>query len=352
MEQQLFMFREEILPSTLTKGFVKMSDKLLVTSNFDENFNENITDIYDGSQWKGIDPLSYRQIVSSSPPAFEYAMFPWLPIQGIAFIFAATGVGKTLFAMNAGYAMASGGNFLRYKCPKPRRVLYVDGEMAFNQVYSRFMSIVKQQGKLLFEDNFMLYTPDKANIRPFKICQPEGQAFYTSKVEENGIDVLILDNLSVLSAFDENSSSEWKAIQDWLLSLREKGITIMVVHHSGKDKSGYRGTSRMLDCADSAICLQNMCGDDLESEKIMARKFKISYPKNRHFGGIHAIPFEVSLSEDGWSFDSSDKNNTQRIMEMLDMGMKAPQIAKSMSVTDTYVYKIIREQRKKGVIIK
>lgn len=329
-----------------------MSDKSMTETIFDENWQEKVVPIHDGSQWKDIHPLSYNQIVSCTPPNFEYALFPWLPVQGIAFVFAATGVGKTLFTMNAGYAIAGGGNFLTYKCPKPRKVLYVDGEMAFNQVYSRFMSIVKQQGKLVHEENFMLFTPDKANIRQFKICQPEGQAFYTAKIEENGIDVLILDNLSVLSAFDENSSSEWKTIQDWLLSLREKGITIIVVHHAGKDKSGYRGTSRMLDCADSAICLQNLSGDDLESEKIAARKFKISYPKNRHFGGIHAIPFEVSLDEGGWNFDSSDKNNTHRVLEMLQMGMKAPQISKSMNVSDTYVYKIIRELKRKGMIIK
>ena len=51
-------------------------------------------------------------VLGTNPNPLEYAMFPWLPIQGIAFIYAATGVGKTLFTLNVAYAIGSGGDFL------------------------------------------------------------------------------------------------------------------------------------------------------------------------------------------------------------------------------------------------
>jgi RecA-family ATPase len=40
------------------------------------------------------------------------------------------GLGKTHVALGIAYAVASGGAFLRWRAPVPRRVLYVDGEMA------------------------------------------------------------------------------------------------------------------------------------------------------------------------------------------------------------------------------
>ena len=59
----------------------------------------------------------------------EYVLAPILPERGLAMLYAGRGVGKTRVGMGLSYAVASGGAFLRWKAPKPRRVLYVDGEM-------------------------------------------------------------------------------------------------------------------------------------------------------------------------------------------------------------------------------
>lgn len=323
-----------------------------VKQHNDSLLQNTIEPIRHNKEWDEVQPLTSTDILTSKPSPLSYAIYPWLPIQGIAFIYAATGVGKTLFTLNVAYAVAGGGSFLKYTAPLPRKVLYVDGEMSYVQVHSRFVDIAKQQGDLFFPDNFKLLTPDKSKIRPFKICQPDGQLFYNNIIEKHGIEVLFLDNLSMLSSFDENSSLEWKSIQDWLLDLRAKGVTVVVVHHAGKDKFGYRGTSRMLDAADTAISLQDITFDELEKDKVGSKKFKISYHKARNFGGKDSMPFEATLTSAGWEFESMEKNNTQRIIEMVDMGMKPSQIWKQMGVSETYVYKIIREARKKGIIIK
>ncbi len=351
MEQQLFMFREEILPSTLTKGFVKMSDKLLVTPNFDENFNEIVVPIHDGSEWKDINPLSYREIISSTPPPLEYAMYPWLPIQGIAFIYAATGVGKTLFTLNVAYAIAAGGSFLKYRCPKRRRVLYVDGEMSYTQIHGRLMDVIKQQGKLDQPENFFLFTPDKTPVGSFKICQPEGQAFYNQQIDQNKIDVLVLDNLSTLSMFDENSAMEWKVIQDWLLSLRSRGITVIVVHHAGKDKFGYRGTSRMLDAVNTAISLRDVAQSDLENERHHCKKFEVHYEKNRDFGGADAVHFAVTLTKSGWEFESMEQSNMCCIVDMIEnLKMKQVDVAKELGLKTSHLNKLVQKLRGEGRI--
>ena len=70
----------------------------------------------------------------------ETILAPWLPRCGLAMIHAPRGLGKTQVAIGTAWAMASGGNFLRWRCDKAWRVLFLDGEMpgwpTFNLVSS------------------------------------------------------------------------------------------------------------------------------------------------------------------------------------------------------------------------
>ena len=77
------------------------------------------------------------------------------------------------------YAIASGGKFLKFECPLPRKVMYIDGEMSYEQLHSRVMQIQKQNGKLDFDENLGFITPEK--FSPFeipRICSQEGQQYY------------------------------------------------------------------------------------------------------------------------------------------------------------------------------
>lgn len=314
--------------------------------------HEKIVPIRSNPDLLKIKPVYHRDLIASNPLPINHILQPWLPEQGICLIYAATGVGKTLFTLNVAYAIASGGSFLKYKASAPKKVLYIDGEMAYRQVHSRYMQIVKQQGDLDFPENFCLLTPDKVYPQRLpKICTPEGQDFYNTIIERENIDVVVFDNLATLSSLDENNTEQWKFIQDWLISFRPKGKTLILVHHSGKDKKGYRGTSRMLDCVDTAISLQDISQNDFESEKINCRKFKIEYQKSRTFGGQDSLPFEITLSNNMWNFESLEKTNTCRIVEMFqDLGIKAKDIAIEIGTSSSYVHKVIRKARQQGVI--
>jgi putative DNA primase/helicase len=307
-----------------------------------------------------ISPISMINIAADIPPPKQYALYPIIPIQGIVFIFAASGVGKTMFTLNIGYSIAAGGNFLKYTAPKPRRVLYIDGEMAYVDIHSRTMQIVNQQGKLDFPENFMIYTPDKLilpekteTIRMPKICQPEGQMFYEMAIEKNDIDVIVIDNLSMLSTIDLDKSHEWHIINDWLLSLRTKGKTIIVVHHSGKDKEGYRGTSRMLDAVDTAISLQaieDLLPDQSEETSPLGKRFKIVYKKNRSFFGSDAHPYEVTFLNERWSHRTIELSVMDKIIECASANMNQRDIAKELIISQSTVNRMIKKARKQGLI--
>lgn len=312
-----------------------------------EKIAKNVTQIRSTPESDKINPMTFSDIVQSNPEPLENILSPWLPKKGSALIYAAAGVGKTFFALNIAYAIASGNNFLKFTVPKPKRVLYIDGEMSYPELYSRLISIIKQQGDLdaTTENNFFLLTPDKVYpSRLPKIDTPEGQLFYNRIIDENEIEVIVFDNYATLSLFDENIAEEWNFLQDWFIELRARGKSIIGVHHAGKDKKGFRGTSRLLDCVDTAISLQEIIDYTSESDSILSKKFKIEYQKSRTFGGKESLPFEVILKMSGWDFESVEANNIQRILEMhTKLEMKNVNIAKELGLSESYVSRIIRK---------
>jgi archaellum biogenesis ATPase FlaH len=290
-------------------------------------------------------PLTFDQLENEKPSPLEFVLSPCLTVQGIGWIYAKTGLGKTLFTLNLAYAIAAGGSFLRYYCQKPRKVLYVDGEMPYVQIYNRIMQIAKQQGELDFKENFNLLTPDK--VLPFKmpmIDEIYGQELYTKLLDKYNIEVIIFDNLSMLSSFDENKAHEWKKIQEWLLELRSKGKTIIIVHHAGKGDD-YRGTSKMLDCADVAIGLHAINDDSLENESVQIKKFKIIYGKSRVFGGKDALSYEVNFENGIWSCKSIEQTQLDRVVEMVSMKMSTRSISADLGCSQTMVCKLIRKAK-------
>jgi len=305
-----------------------------------------------------IKPLSISEIKSSIPPIKSWALHPILPIQGIAFVYAQSGLGKTMFTLNLAYAIAGGGNFLKYKSPQPKRVLYIDAEMAYIDIYSRLMQIIKQQGDLDFPENFLIYTPDKMKnsessqlLKIPKICNKEGQAFYSDAIEKNNIDVVIFDNLSMLSTINLDSSEEWPIINDWLLHLRSIGKTSIVIHHSGKDVTGYRGTSRMLDSVNTAISLQQVEVEQKENEQPdYSKKFKIVYDKNRDFYGADAESYEVSFINEIWSHRSIELTVLDKVIDCLNSGMKQQAIAKELLISQPTVHRLIKKAQLTGRI--
>src|SRR6185503_10347630 len=85
------------------------------------------------------------------------------------------------------------------------------------------------------------------------LASPEVQAEIDPWLD--GIDLLITDNLSSLTAvIRDNDAESWGPIQDWLLRLRRRGISVLIVHHAGKGGQ-QRGTSRREDVLDTSISL-------------------------------------------------------------------------------------------------
>src|SRR5688572_15265428 len=79
-------------------------------------------------------PLQLRTITLAALmreklPVREQILSPILPSRSLGMLVAGRGVGKTHVGMGITYAISSGGKFMLWDAPQPRRALYVDGEM-------------------------------------------------------------------------------------------------------------------------------------------------------------------------------------------------------------------------------
>lgn len=71
--------------------------------------------------------LTLGDLLKEPFPKREFLITPWLRSGESALVYAAPGVGKSLFALSLALSVAGGGDFLDWNAPEKKRVLYVDG---------------------------------------------------------------------------------------------------------------------------------------------------------------------------------------------------------------------------------
>jgi RecA-family ATPase len=189
-------------------------------------------------------------------PARTMVLDPILPTGGLGMLFAGRGIGKTHVALGIAWAVSTGGEFLRWRAPVPRDVLYVDGEMPQQALQDR-LNAIRTVGNFRPEDGaFRLLCMDRQELGlSINLADVKQQKIIDAQLD--GTQFLVLDNLSTLmNGGPENDAESWDAMQAWLLQLRRRGMTVLVVHHAGRNGSA-RGTSKREDVLDTIIQLQH-----------------------------------------------------------------------------------------------
>lgn len=158
----------------------------------------------------------------------------WLCQGDIGYVFAPRGVGKTWLAMSLPMAISQGRALGEWQAGERRSsVLYVDGEMPLELTQNRSRGLELAGGDLVYLHHERLF--DRRGIS-LNIARPEHREALTKLMVDEGFECLILDNLSSLaSGIDENKGNEYEPIGHWLLELRRRGITSVVIHHAGRN---------------------------------------------------------------------------------------------------------------------
>ena len=201
--------------------------------------------------------ISAKDLLNLDIPEIDFIAGEWIHKSSLSMVYAQTKIGKTYLCLEMAISMASGTDFLYWDIPKPRNVLYCEGDLPLIDIKKRITMIHRGRdmvnfrilsSKYLYDNKKHFFINDKNSQCEFEVCLKE--------LEETGFipDVIFFDNLSCLTSCDENSGDEQKEIIHWFNSLRHKEYAIIIVHHSGKS-GDQRGTSKRLDQLDTVIKL-------------------------------------------------------------------------------------------------
>ncbi|WP_300705686.1 AAA family ATPase [uncultured Desulfovibrio sp.] len=231
-----------------------------------------------------IKTCTLRELMEMQLPHRRHLVIPWLRQGESSMIFAAPGVGKSLFALDIALSVAGGGKALGVwqtgtgdskmegeqgeKAPEATRdsnaetapcgwkVLYVDGEMPLDDIRDRANMLM--QGKIQQEDGFdreqagqnlhfmARHQQDDILADFVDLADADSRRNLLARIQRERIDLVILDNLSTLAAFeDENAASSFNGPVDFLQRLKSIGTACILVHHTNKGGEEFRGSSRI-----------------------------------------------------------------------------------------------------------
>ena len=296
-------------------------------------------------------PATLRAVTVADLQAMElipqaYVLEGLLREQGLMMLYGWRGIAKTWLALGLAVAMATGGTYLRWKAPRPRRVLYIDGEMPAIAMRERLDAMlcdlpVGRRGDALQGIRLLSDSLHRDGLPD--LASRQGQAALDRILGD--AEVVILDNLSTLTRYgDESEADSWRPVQPWLLKLRREGRSVVMVHHAGKGGT-QRGTSKREDVLDVVLQLRHPA----DYEPTQGARFEVHYEKARGLIGDQAAPLEASLVMTGgratWSWQPLADARDAEILEMSEAGTSIRAIARELRLSKGAVERALKRAK-------
>lgn len=310
----------------------------------------------------GLRTLTFGALMNQRFEPREPLLTPWLRCGQSAMLWAPSGAGKTLLSLTMALAVAGGGEFIGWRSPRPRRVLLVDGEMHMEDLRDRLALLAPSVDGIDLEAaqaNLMILPrlgqhsgasfPDLGDTK-----EHGGQDALLAEVKRHKPDLVILDNLSTLTNLeDENAAAGFAPVSDLLLELRRQQVGVMLVHHSAKGGSNYRGSSRMEATFDVVVGLTV----DRERDASRGARFKLVWSKYR--GAPHAAVRERTVRlgrrEDGkaeWQDEKAVPEGVRVVVKAVRSGRYSSQkaVAEALGLSEGEVSKRRKEAVRAGAV--
>jgi putative DNA primase/helicase len=295
--------------------------------------------------------VSVDELLKLEIPTRQYLLEPIFREKETAMIHAWRGVGKTYFALEIAFAVASGGSFLRWRAPCARPVLYVDGEMPARTMQERLAAITNASTRADDFDpaNLQLVCADLQDAPLPNLATPEGQTLLAPFVD--AADFIVVDSISTLATGygRENEAESWLPMHAWALQLRRRGKSVLFLHHEGKGGQ-QRGTSRKEDILDLVIGLQRPSDYDPRE----GARFEAHFKKTRGLSGDAVFPFEATLEvREGktvWAMRTIEAAQLARAAALYNDGAKPADVAQELSVSRATAYRLKAKAREEGLL--
>lgn len=282
----------------------------------------------------------------------NYLVKPLVPESGISLLYAERGAGKTFMALSLACAAASGFDFLNFQVSKPCEVLYVDAEMDSREIQDRLFKLERgfaKDGKIVNRDNLRLFLCGMQDGQAMpNLATPEGQAALEREIGNSKL--IILDNIFSLykGVGKENESDTWSEYNSWSVSQRNKGRSILWIHHTGKDKNrGARGSSAIESVLNYSLALTVPDGHKAD----VGLEVDAEYTKSRGLTGDIVKEFSAKLvstpdnsSVIWYAADTKEQNEMKIVKDLRIQGATFKQIQAETGISKSKAQRISKKQ--------
>jgi hypothetical protein len=242
--------------------------------DFKRKLNENKEDALPPCYADAI--LEADSFISLDVPQRKTYLAPWLTEHSIFMVSAWRGAGKSGWVLGILDAITKCKGFGPWEPRSAVNCLYLDGEMAVQDVISRLTDLGSCQRK----SKLWVYCDSYAHtlgLPKANLLDSKWQEGVRDWMKDHAVKLWVIDNLASLSGgIDENSKEAWDPIGKYLVSLRFDGITTGIIHHDGKG-GVQRGTSAREDHCD--ICISLKKPSDYRAEE--GARFVVTFTKSR-----------------------------------------------------------------------
>lgn len=298
--------------------------------------------------------ISGPDFLSLDIPDRPMIMSPWLKEGSLTMITAARGIGKTWFELCLLTAITHGLPIGNWKTMKPVPCLLVDGEMSVKDLQDRIKALFLGCGLPAPICPISVLSAEQTHQSGQPVPNLADSGFRDHLIEylkKSNIKVVIFDNLASLTpGLDENSKQDYDPINQFFLSIRFLGISVIIVHHTGKNagKTQNRGTSAHEDALDCSISLTRPSGYEPKD----GCRFNVEFTKARGIAGNDLASFCFNLKEiagvgNTWTTDSSVFGKIKNmVIALLGQGTTQADIARIMSMKKGNISKIKTQAEK------
>jgi RecA-family ATPase len=196
---------------------------------------------------------------------------PFIHEKTISILDGPSGVGKSLFALEICYTLATGKNFFGMPSTlQPTNVLYINAEDTKYQLFKRISKIAQYYPKTnnffwlsAFDKNLKFYTTRLFVRKSNKIQLTLMGQFLNEQIREYNIKFVVLDSIINFFGLDENNTEDVAMFYEYLKEIiRDNDCSFLLVHHQTKEtlkgRAGiFRGSEIFRDQARTRMMMSN-----------------------------------------------------------------------------------------------